>query len=279
MAVPDAKPLTVDGQAPADTVLAVTDLEVVYGQHIPALRGVSLGVGAGEVVALLGANGAGKTSMLRSITGLLRFHDAAITRGRILFRGQDVTHAPPATIVRAGAAQVMEGGRVFDEMTVADNLATGAVVLSDRRAMAARREEMYALFPVLGERRSWQAGYLSGGEQQMLAIGRALMSSPTFLLLDEPSLGLAPLVVEEIRDVIAEISRQGTTVLLVEQNASMALSMSDRTYILQNGAIAVHGPSAELKDDRRVRELYLGVDAEGGRRSYRAARAGASSHE
>ncbi len=256
-----------------DPQLAVEDLEVVYGRHIPGLRNVSLHVNAGEIVALLGGNGAGKTTLLRAVTGLLRFHHAAVTAGRIRLDGEDMTRAGPTAIVRSGVAQVMEGGRVFGVMTVEDNLATGAIVRRDRRAMTSRREEMYTLFPVLGERRTQQAGYLSGGEQQMLAIGRALMSSPSLLLLDEPSHGLAPIIVNQIRDVILEINREGTTVLLVEQNAAMAFGMSDRAYLLQNGVIAMDGPTEELRNDLTVQALYLGTTGDGTRTSYRAARA------
>ena len=255
-----------------DTQLAVTDLEVVYGHHIPALRGVSLHVDTGEIVALLGGNGAGKTTLLRAVTGLLRFHQGAATAGSIELGGHDITRASATRIVEEGLAQVMEGGRIFDEMTVEDNLATGAVVRRDRKAMARRREEMYELFPVLRNRRRNQAGYLSGGEQQMLAIGRALMSSPTLLVLDEPSHGLAPLVVAQIRDVVAEINTQGTTVLLAEQNAAMAFSISDRAYLLQNGTIALEGPTDVLRDDPTVQALYLGTTAETERVSYRDAR-------
>ncbi len=255
-------------------LLEVVDLEVVYGQHIRGLRGVNLEVRAGEIVALLGANGAGKTTLLRSVTGLLRFHDGAVTRGKIGLRGRDITRASPTVIVGEGAAQVMEGRRIFGEMTVEDNLAVGAIVLRDRRAMAARREEMYALFPLLADRRTSQAGYLSGGVQQMLASARAIMSSPTLLLLDEPSLGLAPMVVEQIRDVITTLNEEGTTILLVEQNAAMALSISDRAYILQTGAIVMTGPSAELRGDPAVQSLYLGMNTDGSRDSYREARAG-----
>jgi branched-chain amino acid transport system ATP-binding protein len=260
----------------ADPLLTVVDLEVVYGQYIRGLSGVSLEVRAGEIVALLGANGAGKTTLLRSATGLLRFHEGEVTGGTIELHGHDTTHASPNAIVRSGVAQVMEGRRIFGEMTVEDNLAVGAIVCGDRRAMAARREEMYGLFPVLADRRTSQAGYLSGGEQQMLAIGRALMSSPTMLLLDEPSLGLAPMVVEQIRDVVTALNDQGTTVLLVEQNAVMALSISDRAYILRNGVVVMSGESADLRDDPSVQALYLGTNTDGSRDSYRSNRAGAT---
>jgi branched-chain amino acid transport system ATP-binding protein len=252
--------------------LVIEDLEVVYGHHIPALRGVGLHVDSGEIVALLGGNGAGKTTLLRAITGLLRFHEGAVTGGRIELGGEDITRAGATRIVEAGLAQVMEGGRVFDEMTVEDNLATGAVVRRDRKAMARRRNQMYDLFPVLRDRRKRQAGYLSGGEQQMLAIGRALMSSPSLLVLDEPSHGLAPLVVTQIRDVVEEINRNGTTVLLAEQNAAMAFSISARAYLLQNGGVALEGPTEALRDDPTVQALYLGTTADGDRASYRESR-------
>ena len=252
--------------------LVVNDLAVVYGHHIPALRRVSLRVETGEVVALLGGNGAGKTTLLRAITGLLRFHRGNITGGTVELQGHDITRSGPTGVVEAGLAQVMEGGRIFDEMTVEDNLATGAVVRRNRRAMAKRREQMYDLFPILRDRRRSQAGYLSGGEQQMLAIGRALMSSPSLLVLDEPSHGLAPLVVAQIRDVVEEINREGTTVLLAEQNAAMAFSISDRAYLLQNGRIALDGPTESLRDDPMVQALYLGTSGDDERVSYREAR-------
>jgi branched-chain amino acid transport system ATP-binding protein len=261
-----------DGEA----LLTVADLDVVYGQQIQALHDVHLVVHPGESIALLGANGAGKTTLLRAVTGLLGFHDAAVTRGSIEFRGRDITHASPTRIVRDGAAQVMEGRRVFADMTVADNLAVGGIARADRKAMSNRRDEMYELFPVLGHRRSTQAGYLSGGEQQMLAIARALMSSPTLLLLDEPSLGLAPMVVEQIRDVIVSTNTAGTTVLIVEQNAAMALSISDRAYVLRNGTIVMSGDSADLQDDPSVQALYLGLSADGNRGSYRERHAAAT---
>ena len=265
---------TVDGEpARAEALLVVTGLDVVYSRHIPALTDVTIEVNEGEIVALLGSNGAGKTTLIRAITGLLRFHDGVITRGRIGFRGYDVTRTPPESIVEAGAAQVMEGGRVFAEMTVADNLAAGAIVNRDRRAMPNRRREIYDLFPVLRDRRDHQAGYLSGGERQMLAIGRALMSRPSLLLLDEPSLGLAPLVADQIREIVLEISKRGATVLLVEQNAAMALSISDRAYVLQTGTVAMTGRSDDLLSDSRVQALYLGTNPDGSRSSYREARA------
>lgn len=256
-----------------DPQLSVDDLEVVYGRHIPGLRGVSLYVDPGEIVALLGSNGAGKTTLLRAITGLLRFHEGAVTAGRVEMGGRDITAASPTSIVEAGVAQVLEGGRIFGEMSVEDNLATGAVVRGDRKAMAGRREEMYEMFPILGQRRRNQAGYLSGGEQQMLAIARALMSSPSLLLLDEPSHGLAPIIVQQIRDTVIEVNQRGTTVLLVEQNAAMAFSVSERAYLLRNGTIALTGPTAELRDDPTVESLYLGTTADGSAPSYRSARA------
>ena len=206
-------------------VVEVRDLEVVYGQAVSGLRGIDLTVDEGEIVALLGPNGSGKTTLLRALTGLLSFHKAAITKGFARLRSRDLHRLSPMAVVRAGAAQVMEGRRIFAELTVEENLDAGAASVRDRRAVASQRDRAFGLFPVLGDRRKDQAGYLSGGEQQMLAISRALMCDPTVLLLDEPSMGLAPLLVEKIRDVIAEINADGTTVLLVEQNVAKALAL------------------------------------------------------
>ena len=258
-------------QGAGSAVLEVHDLGVVYDQVVPGLRGIDLEVDEGEIVALLGPNGSGKTTLLRALTGLLPFHNAAITRGSAHFRGRDLTRTSAVGVVRAGAAQVMEGRRIFAELTVQENLDAGAATVRDRRQVSGRRERAYSLFSVLGDRRHDQAGYLSGGEQQMLAISRALMCDPEVLLLDEPSMGLAPLLVERIRDVVVQINAEGTTVLLVEQNAAMALSIADRAYILQTGNIAKAGPVAQLRDDPEVQALYLGHGRDGRRGSYRAA--------
>jgi branched-chain amino acid transport system ATP-binding protein len=245
----------------------VANLEVVYNDVVLVLRGVSLAVPAGKIVAVLGANGAGKTTLLRAITGLLPVHRGKSTKGRITLAGRDITHDDPARRVRAGLAQVMEGRRVFAELTVDENLRTGAY--TNRAGLAEGRDRVMELFPVLSERRRQVAGYLSGGEQQMLAIGRALMSSPRLLLLDEPSLGLAPLVVEQIRNIIVDINAQGTSVLLVEQNATMALAISDHGVVLEQGRVVRSGSGAELLADRNIREFYLGMSQAAERRSFR----------
>jgi branched-chain amino acid transport system ATP-binding protein len=247
--------------------LEVANLEVVYNDVVLVLRGISVAVPPGRVVALLGANGAGKTTLLRAITGLLPVHRGKVTKGRITLAGRDITHDDPARRVRAGLAQVMEGRRVFAELTVDENLRTGAY--TNRAAMSDSRDRVMALFPVLQQRRRQIAGYLSGGEQQMLAIGRALMSSPRLLLLDEPSLGLAPRLVEQIRDIIVDINTQGTSVLLVEQNATMALAIADHGVVLEQGRVVRFGPGDELLADRNIREFYLGISQSAERRSFR----------
>ncbi|GAA4429341.1 ABC transporter ATP-binding protein [Actinokineospora soli] len=252
----------------ADPILSVANLEVVYDDVVLVLRGLSLAVPDGGIVALLGANGAGKTTLLRAVTGLLGPHRGRITKGAVTDAGADLTGADPADVVRHGVAQVMEGRRVFAELTVEENLRVGA---HTRRARARAKESMARvldLFPVLARRRGSTAGYLSGGEQQMLAIGRALMAAPRLLLLDEPSLGLAPKLVEQVRDIVAEINAQGTSVLLVEQNAVMALSIADHGYVLEVGSVVRDGPAAELLDDADIREFYLGAPADGERRSF-----------
>jgi branched-chain amino acid transport system ATP-binding protein len=247
--------------------LTVNNLEIVYNDVMLVVRGVSVTVRPGAVVALLGANGAGKTTLLRAITGLLPVHRGKITKGRVTLDGRDITTDDPASRVKAGLAQVMEGRRIFGELTVDENLRTGAY--TSRATMAQHYERVMDQFPLLERRRRQTAGYLSGGEQQMLAIGRALMSSPSVLVLDEPSLGLAPKVVEQIRDIIVDINSQGTTVLLVEQNATMALSIADHGYVLEHGRVVRDGPGAELVADKDIREFYLGIGEAAERRSFR----------
>ncbi|MCZ7525235.1 MAG: ABC transporter ATP-binding protein [Acidimicrobiia bacterium] len=249
-------------------MLAVHNVEVVYGGVILALRGVSLEVPAGSIVALLGANGAGKTTVLRTVSGLLDVHHGEVDRGEVTFEGEPVPLHDPAAVVRRGIAQVMEGRRIFAELTVDENLRAGAFTRRDRSEIRRSYERVMDLFPVLADRRRSTAGYLSGGEQQMLAIARALMASPRLLLLDEPSLGLAPLIVQQIKDIVVEINRAGTSVLLVEQNATMALSIAHHGYVLENGKVVKDGPAAELLADRDIQEFYLGV-GEAGRRSFR----------
>jgi len=242
-------------------LLGVSNVEVVYKDVILVLRGVSLTVPEGEIVALLGANGAGKTTLLRAITGLLDINGGDITKGEVTLDGTNIERFSPERIVESGVSQVLEGRRILAELSVEENLRIGAH--TKRANIEANLERAYGLFPVLRERSKSTAGYLSGGEQTMLAIGRALMSEPRYLLLDEPSLGLAPLLVEQIRDLIVEINKQGTSVLLVEQNAVMALSIASHGYIMETGKMVMDRPSAELLEDADVREFYLGL-SEGG---------------
>ena len=248
-------------------MLEVENLEVVYEDVILVLKGVSLSVPDGSIVALLGANGAGKTTVLRAITGLLDVHRGDITKGSITFNGMSIKGMDAPRTVAQGIAQVMEGRRVFAELTVEENLKVGGYTVS-RGRQATNLDRVYRTFPILSERRSQMAGLLSGGEQQMLAIGRALMAEPKLLLLDEPSLGLAPLVVEDIRRLIVEINDAGTSVLLVEQNASMALSIADHGYVLETGKVVMDRPAGELREDDDIKEFYLGLGAEG-RASFR----------
>jgi branched-chain amino acid transport system ATP-binding protein len=232
-------------------VLDITDLHVYYGE-IHALKGASLTVAQGEIVALLGPNGAGKTTTLRTVSGLL-----APRRGEIGLAGQSLVGVPPHEIVLRGVAHVPEGRRIFNRLTVADNLEMGAYTRHD----AAVREDMervFALFPRLQERRAQVAGTLSGGEQQMLAIARALMARPRLLLLDEPSMGLAPVLVEQIFETIVDINRQGTPILLVEQNAAMALTIAHRGYVLETGSVVLEGGAAALSANEEIRRAYLG---------------------
>ena len=234
------------------SLLRIDDLTVRYGA-IEALSGVSLEVRAGEVVTLIGANGAGKSTLLMTVSGLLR-----PARGAIVFAGEDITHTAPHRIVRLGVAHVPEGRRIFGELSVEDNLELGAYARSSTREVREDRGRVYALFPQLARLRGRRAGTLSGGEQQMLAIGRGLMARPRLLLLDEPSLGLAPVLVIEIFKALQEINREGATILLVEQNAHMALRIAHRGYVLESGRLALSGTAQELEGNPRVREAYLG---------------------
>jgi branched-chain amino acid transport system ATP-binding protein len=248
-------------------MLAVQNLEVVYEDVLLVLKGISLDVPEGSIVAVLGSNGAGKTTTLRAITGLLDVHRGEITKGAISLDGRRIDRLPAPEIVRAGVAQVMEGRRIFAELTVEENLRAGG--FTRRSDVAEGFERVYALFRVLKDRRRQLAGYLSGGEQQMLAIGRALMSNPRYLLLDEPSLGLAPIIVGLIHDLILQINVQGTAVLLVEQNARMALSVAQHGYVMEVGKVVMDKPARVLRDDEDVREFYLGLRKEGEARSFR----------
>ncbi len=233
-------------------LLELVDLHVYYG-NIHALKGVSLHVEAGEIVALLGANGAGKSTTLNTVSGLLRPRSGAVR-----LEGEDLTRTPPHRIVERGVVQVPEGRRVFGQLTVLENLEMGAFTRADPKGVREDLERVFTLFPRLKERAAQVAGTLSGGEQQMLAIGRALMARPRVLLMDEPSMGLAPLLVEQIFDAIQEINRQGTTILLVEQNAYMALQVAHRGYVLQTGQVVLSGPAEELRENPEVKRAYLG---------------------
>jgi branched-chain amino acid transport system ATP-binding protein len=233
-------------------LLRLEDVHAGYGP-ITALRGLNLSVAPGELVCLIGANGAGKSSTLRAISGLL-----APSQGRIVFDGREIQGEAPAGILRSGIAHCPEGRRVFPHMTVEENLAMGAYVRTDRSAIASDMAEVGRHFPILLERRLQMAGTLSGGEQQMLAIARALMARPRLILFDEPSLGLAPTIVEMTFSIIADIRRRGTTVLMVEQNAYAALRMADRAYVMETGRIVLEGRARDLLDDDHVRRAYLG---------------------
>ena len=233
-------------------MLKVTDLKVKYGM-IEAIKGISFEVRDGEIVTMIGANGAGKTTTMHAISGLVK-----AAEGSIMLDNTELTKTPANKIVGLGLAQVPEGRRVFAEQTVEENLILGAYLRKDKDAIRKDMEEVYQLFPRLKERRTQLAGTLSGGEQQMLAMGRALMAKPSILLLDEPSMGLSPLLVSEIFNIIQEINDKGTTILLVEQNAKRALAIADRAYVLETGKITLEGTGEELSNDERVQKAYLG---------------------
>lgn len=233
-------------------MLEIKDIEVFYGM-IQAIKGVSFEVNEGEVIALIGANGAGKTTILHTITGLL-----SPKKGSVIFEGKDITKVPAHKIVSLGIAHVPEGRRVFAELTVYENLKMGAYTRKDKNETEQTLEMVYKRFPRLEERKNQLAGTLSGGEQQMLAMGRALMSHPKIIVMDEPSMGLSPILVNQIFDIIEEVSKSGTTVLLVEQNAKKALSIADRAYVLETGKIVLDGDAKELLNDDSIKKAYLG---------------------
>ncbi len=233
-------------------LLEVKNLEVYYGV-ICALKGISFEVNEGEIVALIGANGAGKTTMMHSVVGMIPKKS-----GSVIFDGQDISKTPCHKIVRLGMTQVPEGRRIFQELTVYENLMMGAYTKNDQKQFKDDLDRMFQLFPRLKERRNQIAGTLSGGEQQMLAMSRALMSNPKLLMLDEPSMGLAPILVDQIFDIIKELHKAGTTILLVEQNANKALQIADRAYVLETGSIMLSGTGAELAQSDEVRKAYLG---------------------
>lgn len=233
-------------------MLEINDIEVCYGM-IKAIKGISFQVNEGEVIALIGANGAGKTTILHTITGLL-----SPKKGNVMFEGQDITKIPAHKIVSMGMAHVPEGRRVFAQLSVYQNLKLGAYTCNDKKKIEETLQMIYKRFPRLEERKNQIAGTLSGGEQQMLAMGRALMSQPKIILMDEPSMGLSPIFVNEIFDIIKEVSQGGTTVLLVEQNAKKALSIADRAYVLETGNIILEGNASDLLNDSSIKKAYLG---------------------
>jgi branched-chain amino acid transport system ATP-binding protein len=254
----------------ADTILSLNNVEVIYDHVILVLKGVSLEVPRGGIVALLGANGAGKTTTLKAISNLLQSERGEVTKGSIIFDGEEVKARSPNELVRRGCAQVMEGRHVFGHLTVEENLLTGAFTRRDGKA-AIRRDldVVYGYFPRLFERRNAMAGYTSGGEQQMCALGRALMARPKMILLDEPSMGLAPQIVEEIFEIVQDLNqKEGVSFLLAEQNTNMALKYARYGYILENGRVVLDGEAKALRENEDVKEFYLGI-AEGKRKSFR----------
>jgi branched-chain amino acid transport system ATP-binding protein len=254
----------------ADRILSVNNIEVVYDHVILVLKGVSLDVPRGGIVALLGANGAGKTTTLKAISNLLHSERGEVTKGSVVFDGEEVQARSPNELVRRGCVQVMEGRHCFGHLTVHENLLTGAFTRRDGRAAIARDlDRVYGYFPRLKERRNAMAGYTSGGEQQMCAVGRALMAKPKMILLDEPSMGLAPQIVEEIFDIVQALNdKEGVSFLLAEQNTNMALKYAQYGYILENGRVVLDGAAKALRENEDVKEFYLGV-AEGKRKSFR----------
>jgi branched-chain amino acid transport system ATP-binding protein len=251
-------------------MLALNNIEVVYDGVILVLKGVSLFAEEGRITTLLGANGAGKTTTLKAISGLLHTERGEVTKGSVELDGTRLDRMQPFDVVKRGVVQVFEGRRVFENLTVEENLTAGAHSLSSSAAVRAGIDRVFASFPVLKERRHTSAGYLSGGEQQMLVIGRALMSDPKVILLDEPSLGLAPMIIEEIFGVIRRLKEeQNITVLLVEQNAALALDIADHGYVMENGRIVLEGPAESLRQNSDIKEFYLGLNEAGARKSYR----------
>ncbi|MET0567777.1 MAG: ABC transporter ATP-binding protein [Hyphomicrobiaceae bacterium] len=251
-------------------MLSINNIEVVYDRVILVLKGVSLNVAKGTITTLLGANGAGKTTTLKAISGVLRTERGEVTKGSISLGERRIDGMRPFDVTRLGIAQVFEGRRVFEHLTADENLIAGGHVQRDKAKVKESIDLVYSYFPRLKERHGQQAGYLSGGEQQMLAIGRALMSRPTVILLDEPSLGLAPMLVEEIFGIVRRlVADEKLSVLLVEQNAAMALEVAEHGYVMENGRIVLEGAAASLRSNSDIREFYLGLNEVGSRKSYR----------
>jgi len=251
-------------------MLKLNNIEVVYDGVILVLKGVSIEVPEGRITTLLGANGAGKTTTLKAISGLLRAERGEVAKGTIEFGGERIDGLAPHDIVRRGIVQVFEGRRVFEQLTVEENLVAGGHIVVDLKGVREGIDLVYSYFPRLKERRSQQAGYLSGGEQQMLAIGRGLMSKPKLVMLDEPSLGLAPMLVEEIFNIVQRLVKsERISILLVEQNAALALAIADHGYVIETGRIVLEGTAESLAQNSDVKEFYLGLNDLGGRKSYR----------
>ncbi|GGE06566.1 amino acid/amide ABC transporter ATP-binding protein 2, HAAT family [Gemmobacter megaterium] len=261
-----------DAAPTRETLLEVNNIEVIYNHVILVLKGVSLSVPKGAITALLGGNGAGKSTTLKAISGLLKSERGDVTKGSILYRGQNIAEGNPADLVRMGVIQVMEGRHCFEHLTVEENLLTGAYTRASRADVARDLEMVYTYFPRLRERRKSQAGYTSGGEQQMTAIGRALMSRPETILLDEPSMGLAPQLVEQIFEIVREVNdKEGVTFLLAEQNTNVALRYAHTGYILESGRVVMEGTAQDLRENPDVKEFYLGM-SDKGRKSFRDVR-------
>ena len=253
----------------AQNILEVNNIEAVYNHVILVLKGVSLNVKKGGITTLLGGNGAGKTTTLKSISNLLASERGEVTKGSITFNNQDVHQLDPSQLVKMGVIQVMEGRHCFEHLTVEENLLTGGYTRKSNKEVKSDLERVYEYFPRLKERRTSQAGYTSGGEQQMVAIGRALMANPKMILLDEPSMGLAPQLVKQIFEIVSQINKkEGVTILLAEQNTNMALQYAEYAYILENGRVVMEGTAKSMRDNEDVKEFYLGISGEG-RQSYR----------
>jgi len=251
-------------------MLSLNNIEVIYDNVILVLKGVSIGVAQGSITTLLGANGAGKTTTLKAISGVLRTERGEVTKGNIDFSGKHIETMAPFDIVKLGLVQVFEGRRVFEHLTTEENLIAGGHIRKTAADVNRSIDLVYSYFPRLRERRHQQSGYMSGGEQQMLAIGRALMSDPKVILLDEPSLGLAPMLVEEIFGIVRQLrDKEGLTVLLVEQNATLALEVADQGYVMENGRIVLEGTADQLRQNSDIKEFYLGLNEVGARKSYR----------
>ncbi|MDC1280761.1 ABC transporter ATP-binding protein [bacterium] len=265
----DVKTIKDDNSNQTENILVVNNIEVVYSHVILVLKGVSLNVKKGGITALLGGNGAGKSTTLKSISNLLSSERGEVTKGSVTFENEDIHDLDPSQLVKKGVIQVMEGRHCFEHLTVEENLLTGAYTRTSSKEVKEDLERVYNYFPRLRDRKTSQAGYTSGGEQQMIAIGRALMAKPTMILLDEPSMGLAPQLVKQIFEIVAEINKkEGVTILLAEQNTNIALQYAEYAYILENGRVVMEGSAESMRDNEDVKEFYLGISGEG-KKSYK----------